>query len=363
LGLLLLAFLTTGWLGREHKVRLAEGEPSEVLGYTMVFRGVEKPTPMARDAMVVDVTTPTGRNFVLKPKMWVNQKSNQLVANPDIKSFLTTDLYLAPVEYEPGQDSPVSGRMVLRKEQPFTFRDWTLTFKAFDLSRQNAVPGALTVGVVIELDRPDAPTATLEPSMVSTNDGVQAVAVDIPGVTGARLRATGMSVDQGMVRVEILGLGGGIGATESMTKGDSLTYRDMTVSFADFDLSEFDPDAGKIDFGVVFDVELDGRSLEVVPTFRTQPDGETVVTPAVVPGSGGMALTLGRVDAENGRIELQVFDPALAPPGPTPASLVLDVSTKPLISFVWLGTILVVVGIIMAIALRRKDLESIPMEG
>jgi cytochrome c biogenesis factor len=43
--------------------------------------------------------------------------------------------------------------------------------------------------------------------------------------------------------------------------------------------------------------------------------------------------------------------------------LVLDVSTKPLISFVWLGTILVVVGIVMAIFIRRKDLETIPAEG
>ncbi len=363
LGLLLLAFLTTGWLGREHKVRLAEGEPSEVLGYTMTFRGVEKPTPMARDAMVVEVTSPTGRNFVLRPRMWVNQKTNQLVANPDIKSFLTTDLYLAPVEFEPGEESPVSARMVLRKGEPIAFRDWTLTFQAFDLSRQNAVPGALTVGVVIGLERPGAAPVILEPSMVSTNDGVQAVAVGIPGVAGARLRATGMSVDQGVVRVEFLGLGGGIARSAALAKGESVSYGDLEVTFADFDLSEFDPDAGKIDFGVVFDVEHDGRSVQVVPTFRTAANGDTVTTSATVPGTGGVALSLGRVDAENGRIELQIFDPALEPAGPTPASLVLDVSTKPLISFVWLGTILVVAGIVMAIAVRRKDLETVPMEG
>jgi cytochrome c-type biogenesis protein CcmF len=363
LGLMLLAFLTTGWLGQERKIRLSEGEPSEVLGYTMTFRGVEKPTPQARDAMVVELTSPRGRNFVLKPKMWVNQKSNQLIANPDIKSFLTTDLYLAPVEYQPGEEAPVSGRMVLTKDQPVTFRGWTLDFKGFDLTRQNAVPGALTVGVVVEVQRPDAEPATLEPSMVSTNDGVQAVAVEIPGVPGARLRATGMSVDQGQVRIELLGLGGGIGRTAAMAKGDTVTYGEMAVTFSDFDLSDFDPEAGKINFGVIFSVEHGGQSYEVVPVFRSGMDGATQVTPAVVPGAGGMALTLGRVDAEGGTIELQIFDPALSPEGPTPASLVLDVSTKPLISFVWIGTILVVVGIIMALAIRRKDLETIPAEG
>ncbi len=167
LGLLLLAFLTTGWFDRQQKVRLAENQPADVLGYTMTFRGVEKPTPQARDAMVVEVTSPRGRNFVLKPKMWVNEKTNQLIANPDIKSFFTKDLYVAPVEYAPGKEAPVSGRMVLTKGEPTSFRDWTLTFRDFDMSNQNAVPDALTVGVVIDLERPNQDIVTLEPSMVS----------------------------------------------------------------------------------------------------------------------------------------------------------------------------------------------------
>jgi cytochrome c-type biogenesis protein CcmF len=363
LGLLLLAFLTTGWFGSQHKVRLAEGNPTEVLGYTLTFRGVEKPTPQARDAMVVEVTTPRGRNFVLKPRMWVNQKTNQLIANPDIKAFFTKDLYLAPVEFEPGQDAPASGRLVLAKDQPMSFRDWTLTFRGFDLSRQNAVPGALTVGVVVKLERPGAEPVELEPSMVSTDEGVQPVAVDIPGVPGARLRATGMSVDQGVVRVEVLGLGGGVGRTETLSKGESLTYEGLKIVFEEFDLSDFDPDAGKINFGVVFSVDVDGQTIEVVPTYRGGMGSDPVITPAVVPGTGGIALRTGRIDAEGGTVQLQVYDPTLEPEGITPASVVLDVSTKPLISLVWIGTILVVLGICMAIFLRGKDVATIPVEG
>ena len=182
LGLLLLAFLTTGWFDRQHKVRLAEGNPTEVLGYTMTFRGVEKPTPQARDAMVVEVTSPRGQNFVLKPRMWINQKTNQLIANPDIKAFFTKDLYVAPVEFEPGQDAPVSGRLVLAKDQPTSFRDWTLTFQRLRyVANQNAVPGALTVGVVVALERPGMEPVVLEPSMVSTDEGVQPVACGYPG--------------------------------------------------------------------------------------------------------------------------------------------------------------------------------------
>ena len=362
-GLLLLAFLTTGWFDRQQKVRLAEGNPTEVLGYTMTFRGVEKPTPQARDAMVVEVTSPRGKNFVLKPRMWVNQKTNQLIANPDIKAFFTKDLYVAPVEFEPGQDAPVSGRLVLAKDQPTSFRDWTLTFHGFDMSRQNAVPGALTVGVVVGLERPGMESIDLEPSMVSTDEGVQPVAVDIPGMAGARLRATGMSVDQGVVRVEILGIGGGIGRTVVLAKGETLNYKGIEIAFDDFDMSDFDPEAGKINFGVIFNVEVDGQKIEVIPTYRGGMGGDPVITPAVVPGTGGMTLSPGRIDAEGGTVQLQVYDPALAPEGATAASLVLDVSTKPLISLVWIGTIMIMIGITMAIILRRKDVATIPVEG
>jgi hypothetical protein len=362
MGLMMLAFLTTGWLDQAQKVRLEQGEPHDVLGYTMTFRGVEKPTPLARDAMVVEVEAPDGDSFVLKPRMWVNQKSNQLVANPDIKSFLTTDLYMAPVEYQPAERSPVSGQLMLTKGQPQNFRDWTLTFKGFDLSRQNAVPGAITVGVVVDIDRPGADMATVEPSMLSTNEGLQAVPVDVPGVAGAQIRATGMSVDQGLVRVELLGLGGGFARTEMLTTGESLSYEGMTITLSEFDIAESDAEAGRIDFGVVFQVEHDGQVHEVVPTFAQEGEGRPVVTPAVVPNAGGVALDLGRVDAENGRVELRVYDPTMQPPAAAPASLVIDVSTKPLIGLVWLGTLLVIAGIIIAIGLRGKDISSIPLE-
>jgi len=363
IGLMMLAFLTTGWFDRQSKVTLRQDQPVEVLGYTMTFLGVDKPTPSARDAMVVEVMDERGTNFVLKPRMWVNQKSNQLVANPDIKSFLTSDLYLAPVEFDPGSEPPPSARFMLAKGEPKAFNDWTLTFQGFDMTKQNSVQGALTVGVSVKLERPDADPVVLEPSLISTDQGVQAIAVEIPGVPGGRLRATGMNVDAGLIRVELLGLGGGIGRTAVLHKGETLTYENLRITFSDFDLSDFDPEAGKINFGVVFSVDVDGTVVEVVPTFRGGMGGDPVVTPAMVPGSGGITLTPGRIDAENGAVQLQVFDPTLSAAEPEPPTIVLDVSTKPLISLVWVGTLLVIVGTVVAIALRRKDVASIPVEG
>jgi cytochrome c-type biogenesis protein CcmF len=363
MGLMMLAFLTTGWLDQQGKIRLVQDQPAELLGYTMTFRGVEKPTPTARDAMVVEITDERGKNFVLKPKMWVNKKSNQLIANPDIKSFLTSDLYLAPVEFDPGKEPAPSGQLTLGQDKPQEFKDWTLTFLGFDMSKQSTVPGALTVGVAVELQRPDHETVVLEPTMISTDQGVQSIAVDIPGLPGARVRATGMNVDSGLIGFEILGLGGGIGRTAVMNKGETLAYENLKITFDDFDMSDFDPEAGKINFGVVFDVELDGHHIEVVPTYRGGRGGDPVITAAMVPGSGGITLSPGRIDAENGSVQVQVFDPSLPAAGPEPASLVIDASTKPLIGLVWIGTLMVMLGITIAIVLRSKDIASIPLEG
>jgi hypothetical protein len=165
------------------------------------------------------------------------------------------------------------------------------------------------------------------------------------------------------VRVELVGLGGGVGRTAVMSKSETLAYKDIAITFDDFDLSDFDPEAGRINFGVVFKVNVAGQIVEVVPTFRGGMGSEPVVTPAEVPGTGGITLSPGRIDAEHGTVELQVYDPALAPAGRTPASVVLDVSTKPLISLVWIGTLMAVAGIAMALTLRRKDVATIPVEG
>ncbi len=74
-------------------------------------------------------------------------------------------------------------------------------------------------------------------------------------------------------------------------------------------------------------------------------------------------LSVGRVDAEGGAVQVEVFDPNLEAAASDPATLVLDVSTKPLIGFIWLGTILVMVGVVMAIVVRSRDVASIAAPG
>jgi cytochrome c biogenesis factor len=44
-------------------------------------------------------------------------------------------------------------------------------------------------------------------------------------------------------------------------------------------------------------------------------------------------------------------------------SFVVDVSVKPLISLVWLGTIITIIGVIMALFVRGRDVAAIADAG
>jgi len=354
LGVMILAFLVSGVFDRSEKVRLPQGKAVDVLGYTMTFKGVDRPSPEAHDAMVVDVTTPSGKTMEMRPLMSVNEKTNQLVANPDIEGLWTHDLYLAPQQYDPGEDAPVSGRLVLRKGETGTFRDWKLTFEGFDLSSQHAVPGAFTVGVVVTLERPGEAPVRLEPSVVAGEGGPTAVPVPIPGVPGGMIRVGAMNASAGQVRLELLGLGGGVARDEVLPKGGSFSYQGLTIRFDGFEMSG-PHEAGNVHLRVPFTVERDGRTVRVAATVRENPVGGTEVEPAIIPETGGLALDIGRIDAANGRVEVRLFDPRLPPQALEPPSLVLEVSVKPLIGLVWLGTILTTIGIFMALLLRRRD--------
>ncbi len=254
---MLVGFMTTGWLGREQRVELRQGRPVEVLGRTLTFRGIDKPSPMARDAMVVEVISPGGASSELRPRMWVNPKSRQLVANPDIRSRLTTDLYLAPVEYQPaGADVPGT-ELTLTRNQPAAYRDWTLTFTGFEMGEKAAEAAAMTVLTPVEVARPGREPVVVKPGMTMGADGnVQPLAVAVPDSGSVRVETTGMNVDEG-------------------------------------------------------------------------------------------------------RVKLEIIDPAMAPSGGAPAVFVVDVSTKPLIGAVWLGTVLVILGTLMALALRGRQVSAL----
>ncbi len=256
IGVMLIGFLTTGWLGEQTKVRLIQDTPADLLGYTLTFLGPNT-NSQGRDEMQVEVASDSSP-VVLKPLMWINQKSNQLVANPDIRSRFTSDLYLAPSEYNPAKFATGSA-LIAKKNEPTMFEGWSILLTGFNTSSHDAGTSGISVASKLTLQGPGQEPIELEALYVIRGSGEpRGEACPIPG-TDATLEVQGIDADRGMVKLAIAGLG-----------SDSS-------------------------------------------------------------GSAG-----------------------------TPANLVLDVSTKPLILLVWLGTILTLAGSCLAVIRRWRAVTRVP---
>jgi cytochrome c-type biogenesis protein CcmF len=136
LALMLAGIITSSAYDRSEKVVLPFGQARKALGYTLTFRGLDRPAPGARQAMLVEVTDPSGHSFTARPRMFRNQKSNQLVANPDVRMRFTHDVYISPIEFDPGREPQSGERVQLRKGETVARGPYTLTFDGFDLSRR-----------------------------------------------------------------------------------------------------------------------------------------------------------------------------------------------------------------------------------
>ena len=355
LGLMLAGIITSSAFDRTAKVVLPLGEAKEVLGYTLTFRGIDKPTPMAKDAMVVEVKDDKGRTYMARPKMFKNEKSNQLVANPDVRVRLTHDVYIAPIEFDPGREPETAAKIELGKGETGTVGPFTITFTGFDMGGAHAEGEAMTFGASLSVTA-GGTTTQLKPTLASGPEGFQPRPLPLPGDSGATVAIDGVNANAGRVRLAVSGLDVGVAKRVSLHKGETLTYRGVTLTFDDFDLSDFDPQAGKINIGAVLKVggAYPSPGDEITAFYRSDGTGERHED-AAVPGLDGVTLRVGRMNANEKSVELLVLD-AAAPSDPGERMrFSADFTVKPMIGLLWAGLLILLTGGIVAVARRGEE--------
>jgi len=206
LGLMLAGIVTSSAFDRTEKLVLPLGESREALGYTFTFKGPEVDPASGRQAMAVDVRSGDGTSYVARPKMFRNEKSNQLVANPDVKVFLTHDLYVSPIEFDPGQPADAGAAVEIGKGETATFGPYTLTFRGFDMGGGHGGGGQITIGAVLEVTT-DGASQTVTPTLAATDSGFVSRPVPLPGPGGATLTLSGVNASQGRARLVFSGVG------------------------------------------------------------------------------------------------------------------------------------------------------------
>ena len=65
----------------------------------------------------MEVTVTDGKTvWKAYPKLYMNEKSGQLMANPDVRKTFLLDLYISPQSYEPGAPARMEGTLAVLQE-------------------------------------------------------------------------------------------------------------------------------------------------------------------------------------------------------------------------------------------------------
>jgi cytochrome c-type biogenesis protein CcmF len=357
LGLMLAGIIVSSAYDRSAKVTLPLGQARKALGYTLTFKGVDRPTPTARQAMLVEVTDPSGHSYIARPHLFRNEKSNQLVANPDVSVHLTHDLYVSPIEFDPGEQPDAANAIQLAKGETTTAGPYTITFDGFDLSGAHGSSAEVSIGARLTVKK-GGEEVHVVPMMKQGPSGLTASSVTLPGASGISARLVGIDASAGRIMLAVDGISTGIAKRASLHKGDTMTYAGVTLSFDDFDLSDFDPQAGKIHIGAVFKVTgPHGAAGEITPFVRNTPAGQQHEDVAI-PGLDDVRLRILAMNANDQTVDAAILDPKAPASAGEPMRFSVDFTIKPMISLLWLGLLVLLSGGILAMVRRGGEFSS-----
>jgi cytochrome c-type biogenesis protein CcmF len=147
--------------------------------------------------------------------------------------------------------------------------------------------------------------------------------------------------------------GGGEESLLWLERGETKQVGQAKYTFVDFDNQMGDI----VRVAARLRVEIGGRTVPARPVVEVNTKaGSTNSIPDYLPGGG--SIQIGRVDPATGRVGLEV--PGLAAPERGGEILAVEVSTKPLINLVWLGSVIMLVSVFLSAIRRLLDLRRAP---
>jgi cytochrome c-type biogenesis protein CcmF len=222
------------------------------------------------------------------------------------------------------------------------------------MAGKHSETGKVTIGARLTV-KGRGQTQTVIPAMHAAGPGeFTAVPVEILGFKGATVALNGVNANTGHVRLSVTGFGGGgVAKSAVLHQGNALTYKSVTLTFDDFDLSDFDPEANKINIGAVLKITGGQKPGEITPRFHGG-EGGPRYEDAEIPGLPGVKVRTGKMDPNEKTVEIQVLDPDAPADQGEPMRFSVDVTVKPMIGLLWSGLVVLLAGGIMAV-IRRGD--------
>jgi cytochrome c-type biogenesis protein CcmF len=136
-----------------------------------------------------------------------------------------------------------------------------------------------------------------------------------------------------------------------LTAGEERKILEYQITFLGFQGVHMNPEANEFQVGAKLSVLTNGKKQEFTPKLIQTTAGE-IRTPAVeLPDK--TKLTLIGVQADSRQIVLAVE--TVSPAGKTADTVSIEVSKKPLILLVWLGSVLLIAGGVLSTVRRSKE--------
>jgi len=213
-GIILVGFLASSAYDESVKVTLEQGKPASVGALTLTFEKFLPREGHEKERAQVLVDRGDGRSYRAYPKIFVNDRTRQLMVHPDVESLLLADLYLSPLEFDPGQPAGSFTEVALKKGEQQRLGDVDVRFVGFDLGGANpmaqmASGGPVTITAVLEIGRGGA-TAEVRPIYRFQQGGrAEFPPADLPG--GGQVAIGGIDATGGAIQLMLAGVGPGGG--------------------------------------------------------------------------------------------------------------------------------------------------------
>jgi cytochrome c-type biogenesis protein CcmF len=209
-GIMLAGIVVSGVYSKTQKFTLIKDEPMKAGDKTLTFLRVVPGSATRKQAMEVRVETADGKSGYVYPKMYVNSRTGQLMANPAIQRSAVLDYYLSPQQYDPGQPERVGRDVQLTKGTTTNIEGTGFTFRDFNADRSSMMTGGKEVLVLTDLTitPPDGAKHEATVRYVYHLDGAEPESpeLEIPGHPGAFMRVMAVSPTDGAVVLRLRGM-------------------------------------------------------------------------------------------------------------------------------------------------------------
>jgi cytochrome c-type biogenesis protein CcmF len=207
-GVMLLGIIASSGYDVSTKVTLIQNQPREVDGMTLTFKRFIPRQGREKERMEIEVARAGQKPFMVHPKLFMNDRTRQVMANPDIKTSPFQDLYVSPIDFDPGQP-----RLQLAKGEAGRVGDMEVRFTGFDLNAggTNAMASMaagqpVTIGAALAVTQKNGQTTVLKPlyKLNPASGQVETPLAPLPG--GGAVFVSGINATSGAVQLELTGI-------------------------------------------------------------------------------------------------------------------------------------------------------------